>query len=53
VLDVGQAEEGAGFGIVAGFGGDGDMLVGVGVVGGVLGCWLGRRRGFVFGGGCN
>ena len=44
VLDVGQAEEGALLGVVAGFGGDGDVLVGVGVVGGVLG-WRAWRAG--------
>ena len=37
VLDVGEAEERAVFGIVAGVGGDGDFFVGVGVEGGVLG----------------
>ncbi len=50
VLDVGQAEEGAELGVVAGVGGDGDALAGVGVVGGVVGGGLGRRRGAVVGG---
>ena len=36
VLDVGEAEEGAVAGIVAGVGGDGEVLVGVGVEGCVL-----------------
>ena len=36
VLDVGQAEEVAVLGVVAGVGGDGDVLVGMGVEGGVL-----------------
>jgi hypothetical protein len=53
VLDVRQAEEGAKFGVVAGFSGDGDMLVGVSILSGVLGCGLGGRGGFVVGGaGC-
>ena len=47
VLDVRQAEEAALLGVVAGIGGDGDVLVGVGVVGGVLGGGLGGWRGFV------
>ena len=50
VLDVGQAEEAAQLGVVAGVGGDGDVLVGMGVVGGVLGGGLGRRSGPVVGG---
>ena len=50
VLDVGQAEEAALFGVVARVGGDGDALAGVGVVGGVLGGGLGRRCGAVAGG---
>ncbi len=37
VLDVGETEEAAVFGVDAGVGGDGDVLVGVGVEGGVLG----------------
>ena len=49
VLDVGQAEEAAVLGIVAGVGGDGDVLVGVGVEGGVLGGGLGGRGFFVGG----
>ncbi len=49
VLDVGKAEEGAVFGVVAGFGGDGDVLVGVGVEGGVLVGRLGWRGLFVGG----
>ena len=51
VLDVGQAEEVAVFGVVAGFGGDGDLLVGVGVEGGVLVGGFGGRglSGFVGG----
>lgn len=53
VLDVRQAEEGAKFGVVAGLGGDGDTLVGVSILSGVLGCGLGGRSGFVVGGaGC-
>ena len=49
MLDVGEAEEVAVFGVVAGVGGDGDVLVGVGVEGGVL---VGRfwRRSFFVGG---
>ena len=43
VLDVGQAEEVAVLLVVAGFGGDGDLLVGVGVEGGVLVGGLCRR----------
>jgi hypothetical protein len=50
VLDVRQAEERAELGIVAGVGGDGDVLVGVGVVGGVLGGGFGGLGGFVVGG---
>src|ERR1035437_8902464 len=46
VLDVGHAEEGALFGVVAGVGGDGDVLVGVGVVGGVFGGGPGGRGEF-------
>jgi len=53
VLDVGQAEEVAVFRVVAGFGGDGDVLVGVGVEGDVLVCGFGWRSlaGFVGGAG--
>jgi hypothetical protein len=36
VLYVGQAEEVAVFGVVAGLGGDGNLLFGMGVEGGVL-----------------
>ena len=50
MLDVRQAEEGALFGVVAGVGGDGEALAGMGVVGGVLGGGLGRRCGSVAGG---
>ena len=50
VLDVGQAEEAALFGVVAGVSRDGEMLAGVGVVGGVLGGGLGGRSGAVAGG---
>jgi hypothetical protein len=45
VLDVGQAEEGADLGVVAGVGGDGEVFVWVGVVGGVGGGGVGGRRG--------
>lgn len=47
MLDVGEAEEVAVFGVVAGFGGYGDLFVGVGVEGGVLGGGFGGRR-FLF-----
>ena len=47
VLNIGQAEEGALFGVVARLGGDGDVLVGVGVVGGVFCRGLGGRGGFL------
>ena len=50
VLDVWQTEEGALVGVVAGVGGDGDTLVGVGVVGGVVGGGLGWRGGALTGG---
>lgn len=50
VLDVGQAKEGAEFGVVAGLGGDGDVLVGVSILRGVLGCGFSGRGGFVVGG---
>lgn len=50
VLDVGQTEEGAELGVVAGVGGDGEVLPGVSVVGGVGGGGVGRRRGAVVGG---
>ncbi len=43
VLDVFEAKEAAIARIVAGFGGDGDVLVGMGVKGGVL---IGRFRGW-------
>ncbi len=49
VLDVRQAEEGTLFGVVAGFGCDGDVLSGVVVEGGVLRGGLGGRRGLVVG----
>lgn len=49
VLDVGQAEEVAVFGIVAWVGGDGKVLVRVGVEGGVLGCGFGWGRFLVCG----
>ncbi len=49
VLDVGETEEVAVFGVVAGVGGDGEVLVGMGVEGGVLGGRFGRRRFFVGG----
>ncbi len=53
VLEVGEAEEAAVFGVEAGIGGDGDVLVGVGVEADVLGggfdggrgTWACRRRG--------
>ena len=51
VREVGQAEEGAELGVVAGLGGDGDVLVGMGVVGGILSGGLGRWGGLV-GSGC-
>ncbi len=44
VLDVGEAEEVAVLGVVAGVGGDGDVLVGVGVEGGVLSGGFGRAE---------
>ncbi len=47
VLDVGETEEGAEFGVVAGIGGDGEVLVGVGVVRGVGGGGLCGRGGAV------
>jgi hypothetical protein len=50
VLDVRQTEEGAEPGVVAGVGGDSEMLAWVGVAGGVGGGGLGRRRGAVVGG---
>src|ERR1035441_6883261 len=50
VVDVGQAEEGAKLGVVAGIGGDGDVLVGVGVERGVGVGGLGRRSRLVIGG---
>ena len=43
MLDVGQAEEVAVPLVVAGFGGDGDLLIGMGVEGGVLVGGLYRR----------
>ena len=43
MLDVGDAEEGAVLGIVAGVGGYGDVLGGVSVVGGVFGGGFGGR----------
>ena len=49
VLDVGEAEEVAGFGVGAGLGGDGDVLGGVGVEGDVLGGGFGGRS-FLIGG---
>ncbi len=45
VGDVGEAEEGAGVIVEAGVGGEGDVLVGVGVVDGVLGGGLDGGRG--------
>jgi len=51
VLDVGEAEEGALLEVVAGFGCDGDLLIGVGVEGGVLRGGLGGRGGLVCGAG--
>ncbi len=49
VLDVGQAKEVALVGIVAGFGGDGHLFVGVRVVGIVFGRRFGGRRFFLAG----
>ncbi len=46
VLEVGEAEEGAGVRVVAGVGCDGDLFVGMGVVGGVLGGGFGGWGGF-------
>jgi hypothetical protein len=50
VLDVFEAEEAAGPGVVAGLGGEGDVLGGVGVEDGVLGGGFGGGRGLVVGG---
>ena len=45
MLDVGEAEEGAGFGVGAGVGGDGDFFGGVGVEADVLGGGFDEGRG--------
>jgi len=49
VLDVREAEELAVFGVVAGVGGNGEVLVGVSVEGGVLVGWFWGRSFFVGG----
>ncbi len=52
MLDVGEAEEAAQLRVVAGLGGDGEVLVGMGLVGRVCGGGAGRRNYFFVSGAC-